>query len=156
MYKSLVPVYTFYTCLGIYIHIQNQVLVLTVPLRTFLPSVFFLRTVVKDHSGDSLFSLLLDSLQTNTHIQLLAKLKISCFVINQEYKRSLLTTTVIRLPVRVFGAAVAVALLLPPPVPVDQLAEVGRLLTVFDDELVFEELLGRRTLKRQEWSLIIF
>lgn len=42
------------------------------------------------------------------------------------------------------------ALLLPPSVPVDQLAEVGRLLTVFDDELVFEELLGRRTLKRRE------
>ncbi len=37
-------------------------------------------------------------------------------------------------------------LLLPPPVPVDQLAEVGCLLTVFDDELVFEELLGCGTL----------
>lgn len=50
------------------------------------------------------------------------------------------------LPVRVFRAAVAVPLLLPPPVPVDQLTEVGRLLTVFDDELVFEELLGCGTL----------
>lgn len=39
-------------------------------------------------------------------------------------------------------------LLLPPPVPVDQLAEVGRLLTVFDDELVFEELLGCGTLRQ--------
>lgn len=38
-------------------------------------------------------------------------------------------------------AAVAVALL-PPAVPVDQLAEVGRLPAVFDDELVLEELLG--------------
>ncbi len=38
-------------------------------------------------------------------------------------------------------------LLLPPPVPVDQLAEVGRLLTVFDNELVFEELLGCWTLR---------
>lgn len=37
-------------------------------------------------------------------------------------------------------------LLLPPPVPVDQLAEVGRLLAVLDDELVLEELLGCRTL----------
>lgn len=51
-------------------------------------------------------------------------------------------------PVRVVGAAVAVPLLLPPPVPVDQLAEVGRLLTVFDDELVFEELLGCGTLRQ--------
>ena len=41
-------------------------------------------------------------------------------------------------------------LLLPPPVPVDQLAEVGRLLTVFDDELVFEELLGRGTLQEED------
>lgn len=38
-------------------------------------------------------------------------------------------------------------LLLPPSVPVDQLAEVGRLLAVFDDELVFEELLGRGPLR---------
>lgn len=45
-------------------------------------------------------------------------------------------------PARVVGAAVAVALLLPPAVPVDQLAEVGRLPAVFDDELVLEELLG--------------
>lgn len=59
----------------------------------------------------------------------------------------LATTKVIELPVWVVRAAVAVARLLPPPVPVDQLAEVGRLLTVFDDELVFEELLGRGTLR---------
>lgn len=38
-------------------------------------------------------------------------------------------------------------LLLPPPVPVDQLAEVGRLLAVSDDELVFEQLLGGGTLR---------
>lgn len=39
--------------------------VLTVPLRTFRPSgFFFFRTVVKFHSGESLFSLLLDSLHT--------------------------------------------------------------------------------------------
>lgn len=44
-------------------------------------------------------------------------------------------------PVRIVRA-VAVALLLPPAVPVDQVAEVGRLLAVFDDELVLEELLG--------------
>lgn len=44
-------------------------------------------------------------------------------------------------PARIVRAAVAVALL-PPAVPVDQIAEVGRLLAVFDDELVFEELLG--------------
>lgn len=50
-------------------------------------------------------------------------------------------------PVGVVGAAVAVPLLLPPPVPVDQLAEVGRLLTVSDDELVFEQLLRRGTLR---------
>lgn len=47
-----------------------------------------------------------------------------------------------RPPVGIIGAAVAVALLLPPSVPVDQLAEVGRLFAVFDDELVLEELLG--------------
>lgn len=94
--------------------------------------------------------LFITGLTLNKHTQLLKKLKISCFIVNQEYKRSLQTTTVIGLPVRVFRAAVAVALLLPPSVPVDQLAEVGRLLTVFDDELVFEELLGRRTLKRRE------
>lgn len=40
------------------------------------------------------------------------------------------------------------ALLLPPPVPVDQLAEVGRLLTVLDDELVFEQLFGCGTLHK--------
>lgn len=34
------------------------------------------------------------------------------------------------------------ALRLPPAVRVDQVAEVGHLLAVFDDELVFEELLG--------------
>lgn len=45
-------------------------------------------------------------------------------------------------PVGIIRAAVAVALLLPPSVPVDQLAEVGRLFAVFDDELVLEELLG--------------
>lgn len=45
-------------------------------------------------------------------------------------------------PVRIVRAAVAVALLLPSAVPVDQLTEVGRLLAVFDDELVLEELLG--------------
>lgn len=38
------------------------------------------------------------------------------------------------------------ALLLPPPGPLDQLCEVGRLLAVFDDELVLEQLLGRGTL----------
>ena len=60
-----------------------------------------------------------------------------------------------KLPVGVVGAAAAVALLLPPPVPVDELAEVGRLLTVFDDELVFEELFGCRTLQ-EEKKIIIF
>lgn len=55
------------------------------------------------------------------------------------------------LTVRVVGAAVAVPLLLPPPVPVNQLAEVGRLLTVFDDELVFEQLLGCGT---EGWVLV--
>lgn len=45
-------------------------------------------------------------------------------------------------PVGIIRAAVAVALLLPPPVPVDQLTEVGRLFAVFYDELVFEEFLG--------------
>lgn len=54
-----------------------------------------------------------------------------------------------KLPVGVLRAAVAVPLLLPPPVPVDQLTEVGRLLTVFDDELVFEELLGCGTLHEE-------
>ena len=44
-------------------------------------------------------------------------------------------------------------LLLPPPVPVDQLAEVGRLLAVFDDEFVLEELLGCGTLHgHMEWT----
>lgn len=45
-------------------------------------------------------------------------------------------------PVGIIRAAVAVALLFPPSVPVDQLAKVGCLFTVFDDELVLEELLG--------------
>lgn len=45
-------------------------------------------------------------------------------------------------PVGIIRAAVAVALLLPPPVPVNQLTEVGRLFTVFHNELVLEELLG--------------
>lgn len=52
-----------------------------------------------------------------------------------------------KLPVGVVGAAVAVPLLPPPSVSVDQLAQVGRLLTVFDDELVLEQLLGGGTLK---------
>lgn len=45
-------------------------------------------------------------------------------------------------------------LLLPPPVPVNQLAEIGRLLAVFDDELVFEQLLGCGTLqdKKTDWG----
>lgn len=55
---------------------------------------------------------------------------------------------VMKLPVGVVGAAVAMPLLLPPPVPVNQLAEVGRFLTVFDDELVFEQLFGCGTLQR--------
>lgn len=55
-----------------------------------------------------------------------------------------------RLPVRVFRAAVAVPLLPVPPVPVNQLAEVGRLLAVLDDELVLEELLGCGTLCGEE------
>lgn len=39
------------------------------------------------------------------------------------------------------------ALLLPSPVPVNQLAEVGRLLTVFDNEFVFKKLLRCGTLQ---------
>lgn len=39
--------------------------------------------------------LFITGLTLNKHTQLLKKLKISCFVINQEYKRSLQTTTVI-------------------------------------------------------------
>ena len=47
-----------------------------------------------------------------------------------------------RPPVGIVRAALTVALLLPPSVPVNQLTEVGRLFAVFDDELVFKELLG--------------
>lgn len=48
-------------------------------------------------------------------------------------------------------------LLLPPPVPVNQLAEIGRLLAVFDDELVFEQLLGCGTLqdKKTDWVFFV-
>lgn len=61
-----------------------------------------------------------------------------------------------KLPVRVFRAAVAMPLLPPPPVPVNQLTEVGRLLTVFDDELVFKELLRCGTLhtKNREKNIL--
>lgn len=41
------------------------------------------------------------------------------------------------------------SLLPPPPVPVNQLAEVGCLLAVFDNELVLEELLGCGTLHEE-------
>lgn len=47
-------------------------------------------------------------------------------------------------------------LLLPPPVPVNQLAEIGRLLAVFDDELVFEQLLGCGTLQDKKTDCIFF
>lgn len=47
-------------------------------------------------------------------------------------------------------------LLPPPPVPVNQLAEVGRLLAVFDNELVLKELLGCRTLCEETATLDIF
>lgn len=47
-------------------------------------------------------------------------------------------------------------LLLPPPVPVNQLAEIGRLLAVFDDELVFEQLLGCGTLQDKKTDCNFF
>lgn len=47
-------------------------------------------------------------------------------------------------------------LLLPPPVPVNQLAEIGRLLAVFDDELVFEKLLGCGTLQDKKTDCNFF
>lgn len=37
--------------------------------------------------------------------------------------------------------------LLPPPVPVDQLAQVRRLFTVLGDELVLQQLFGGRPLQ---------
>lgn len=87
--------------------------------------------MVKDQSGQSLFSLLLDSLYRHK----------TCKCYSGTFKTGALDARGDGPPVRVVGAAVAVALL-PPAVPVDQLAEVGRLLAVFDDELVLEELLG--------------
>lgn len=51
-------------------------------------------------------------------------------------------------PVGVVGAVAAVALLLPPPIAVDEFAQIRRLLAVFEDELVLQELFGRGTLQR--------
>lgn len=104
---------------------------LTVPFRTFLPSVFFFLTVVKDHSGDSLFSLLLDPLYRHK----------TRYCYSGTFKMGTLHVRGDGPPLRIVRAAVAVALL-PPAVPVDQIAEVGRLLAVSGDELVLEKLLG--------------
>lgn len=60
------------------------------------------------------------------------------------------------IPVRVVWTVVTVVLLLPPPVPVNQLAEIGRLLAVFDDELVFEQLLGCGTLQDKKTDCNFF
>lgn len=60
------------------------------------------------------------------------------------------------IPVRVVWTVVTVVLLLPPPVPVNQLAEIGRLLAVFDDELVFEKLLGCGTLQDKKTDCNFF
>lgn len=62
------------------------------------------------------------------------------------------------IPVRVVWTVVTVVLLLPPPVPVNQLAEIGCLLAVFDDELVFEQLLGCGTLqdKKTDCNFFLF
>lgn len=132
-------------------------MILTVPFRTLRPSVFFCRTTVKDHSGESLFSLLLDSLHTETDTHTQHKNTIALIVRSTAAQQRSNETSVgapsRRLPVRVFRAAVAVPLLPVPPVPVNQLAEVGRLLAVLDDELVLEELLGCGTLCGEEDSI---
>lgn len=65
-------------------------------------------------------------------------------------KPQIMSCNKVKLPVGVIRAAVAVLLLLPPPVPFDQLTEVGRLLTVSGDELVFEELLRCGTLHNEK------
>lgn len=117
---------------------------------------------MKDHSGESLFSLLLDSLiythadaQTHTKKDTLRTALMFMWTQNRKKpsKISRWKRGEGKIPVRVVRAAAAVPLLLPPPVPVNQLAEVGRLLTVFDDELVLEELFGCWTLRGEKKSL---
>lgn len=101
----------------------------------------------------------------------LVVLFITRFTLNTKYTNTLMSFTVHifkvhalcvrsnRSPVWIVRAAVAVILLLPPPVPVNQFTEVRCLLAVFDDKLVLQELLGCGTLQEETigrvYSLIL-